>query len=259
MRDLIITKYSVILLAILIVLPGCAFSKSNDDQKGKGELLKVEFIDSDVYDGEKPINISIENTTSTCIQFPPNFGVTYRAKVDGNWVTVPDLMKYYKVQISLTDIPTPEQNPFSVTLEPNNGYIQYSSQDGYLPGTVFSLFPDISGLSLKGKTEIIATITGSYCDDPKKMITQDILFFVEPKNDLHPERIQSECPPVPLINRRIRMTTFIVCIFGAFAVLGYNGTGNIFELVWNFTGCVIPFVISAGVGTYFKMGSLGFD
>jgi multisubunit Na+/H+ antiporter MnhF subunit len=55
------------------------------------------------------------------------------------------------------------------------------------------------------------------------------------------------------------LTTYIACTFGIIAVLGYNGTGNILELVWNFTGCVIPFVIIAGVGTYFKIGALGFD
>jgi len=99
----------------------------------------------------------IDNTTRSCISFPPDFGIKVFVQQGEDWLEVPNLVTYVSEEPQILD---PRGSLFSRTL--------------------VHVWPDVSGLVITEPVDSYALITGTLCDDESYAIEKKIPFEIVP-------------------------------------------------------------------------------
>lgn len=158
MKVVSIKKLLVAFLISSIILSGCTDKNSEAENNTNTPEFSITFVDGvDTLKVNSELDVIIETNSTECLQFPSDFGVKYFVFLNNTWEEVPDRDKY-------SGMPT----------------FQIAKKDGYIPGQLFWISPDLSGVTITETTTAKAVINGSYCDDPDKTFSKEFEFSIQP-------------------------------------------------------------------------------
>jgi hypothetical protein len=152
-----ITKITLLLYALIVLMGTINCSRELNQPDNVASSIEITYQAGPEISAGGEVLAWIDNTTKSCLSFPPDFDIKVFIQQGEDWVEVPNLVTYLDEEAHV--------------LEPKGSL---------LSKTLVYIWPDVSNVVIKEPVDSYASITGNLCDDESYFLEKKIPFVIVP-------------------------------------------------------------------------------